>query len=116
LTLPPELVVRGSRKLLRIVFSNTIKNAVEAGARHVYICVEEKEGLAHVTITDDGTGLTEEALRNVGESGGYTTKKYGNGLGVLISRRIIASYGGIYNIGNAKDKGCEVSIEMQYSV
>ena len=112
LTLPPKLIVCGSKKLLRIVFSNIIKNAVEAGARHIYICVEEKGERTCIAVTDDGTGLSEEALMHVGESGGYTTKKYGNGLGVLISRRIIASYGGVYSIGNAKDGGCEVIIEI----
>lgn len=112
LTLPTKLIVRGSRKLLRIVFSNAIKNAMEAGARHVYICVKEKDGCARATVTDDGSGLTEEALRHVGENGGFTTKKYGNGLGVLISRRIISGYGGIYHIGNAEDGGCEVIIEI----
>ena len=112
LSLPQKLIVRGSRKLLRIVFSNAIKNAAEAGARCVYIYADEKDGRARITVTDDGPGLSEEALVHVGESGGYTTKKYGNGLGILISRKIIAGYGGVYSIGNAKNGGCEVIIEI----
>ena len=112
LKLPPQLIVRGNGNLLKIVFSNAIKNATEAGARHIYICAEEKDGRTLITVTDDGTGLTEEALLHVGKSGGYTTKKYGNGLGALISRRIITVYGGGYHIGNAEGGGCVVGIEM----
>ena len=112
LNLPPKLIACGNEKLLRIVFSNAIKNAVEANAHHIYICAEQKNKRTYVTVTDDGTGLTDEVIKNVGESGGYTTKKYGNGLGVLISRRIIAKYGGGYRIGNAEKGGCVVKIDL----
>jgi len=112
LNLPPKLIACGNEKLLRIVFSNTIKNAVEANAHRVYISAEEKNKRTCVTFTDDGIGLTDEVIKHVGESGGFTTKKYGNGLGVLISRRIIAKYGGGYRIGNAEKGGCVVKIEL----
>ena len=110
--LPPKIIVQGNGKLLRIVFSNAIKNAAEAGARHVYIFAKAKDGRIRIIVTDDGPGLTEEALKHAGESGGYTTKTYGNGLGVLISRKIINGCGGTYRIGNVEGGGCEVTIEM----
>ena len=112
LHLPAELYVNGNGRLLRIVFSNIIKNAMEAGAQRVKISAEAKDGLTRVTVTDDGAGLSEEALMHIGISSGYTTKKYGNGLGVLISKRIIAAYGGKYTMENAATGGCVVTIEL----
>lgn len=112
LELEPGLIVHGNEKLLGIVFSNAVKNAIEAGAGRITVRGGATGERVCFTVADNGCGLTAQTLEHLNDGGGYTTKKYGNGLGVLMSRRIINGCGGSYSIGNAEGGGCEVRIEL----
>jgi PAS domain S-box-containing protein len=64
-----------------------------------------------VSIRDNGPGLTAEQARNIFEPF-YTTKTKGTGLGMAITRRIVAAHGGEIGVGPANGQGAEIVIKL----
>ena len=95
--LPP---VWADRIQIQQVVLNLLMNAKEAmdqagtNPREILVMTEqEDEETVKVSFRDRGPGLTSENLENIFEPF-YTTKNAGMGLGLAISRSIIASLGG----------------------
>ncbi|MCL1090279.1 sensor histidine kinase [Shewanella profunda] len=63
-----------------------------------------------LTITDNGTGLTEEASLLM--QAFYSTKSEGLGLGLVICRDIAESHGGTFNLESAIGGGCQAQIAI----
>jgi PAS domain S-box-containing protein len=94
---PPIL---GDRIQLQQVLLNLIMNAIEAmsgvGAGPRALRVSSERGAATevvVAVRDSGPGFAPQALDRLFDAF-YTTKPHGLGLGLAISRRIIAAHGG----------------------
>jgi two-component system sporulation sensor kinase A len=91
------LPVFGEKYQLKQVIINLIKNAMDAlnGWPNGEITVKCKQLPKEtvVTIADNGCGIPKEVLDKIGEPF-YTTKEKGNGLGLLVSYRIIKNHGG----------------------
>lgn len=90
-----SLPLRCADNKLKQVFINILKNAIEASPSGAEIIVElNREGdTGVIRITDTGHGIPAECLNQIG-SPFFTTKSGGNGLGVMISRRIIHNHKG----------------------
>jgi PAS domain S-box-containing protein len=81
---------------LRQVFANLLGNAIDASpaASSVRIRIKKVGDAAQVTIADRGTGIPE-AVRNQIFEPFFTTKQdVGTGLGLWISKEIVANHGG----------------------
>jgi len=96
----PLPLVSGDRIQLQQVMLNLIVNAVEAmsgdgGGRQELLIATEREpaGGVLVAVRDSGPGLEEESLSRLFDAF-YTTKANGIGMGLSISRSIVASHGG----------------------
>ncbi|HKI35471.1 MAG TPA: ATP-binding protein [Gemmataceae bacterium] len=90
--LPP---LCGVRDQLVQVFLNLVFNAVDATAKggRIELCAEGVgDGLA-VTVRDDGAGIDPQHAGRVFQPY-FTTKKNGTGLGLFVSRKLIAAHGG----------------------
>ena len=93
-------LVRGDRIQLQQVILNLIKNAMEAmsgvseGPRELQVSSgkDASTGVL-VAVRDSGPGLAPEALAHLFEPF-YSTKPEGMGMGLAISRSIIAAHGG----------------------
>ena len=94
--LPP---VRGDRVQLQQVLLNLILNAAEAmtatpsGERRLTLSTAREGDGVHVAIEDRGAGIPPGILDRVFEPF-FTTKEHGLGLGLPISRSIVAEHGG----------------------
>jgi two-component system sensor kinase FixL len=96
--LPP---VRANRMHLKKVVLNLLNNAVDAMREAnvlkpsivVTVRTRKDEGLAQVTVQDNGPGITGEDLTRLFEPF-FTTKKKGIGMGLAISRSLIEANGG----------------------
>jgi PAS domain S-box-containing protein len=94
------LIVEGDRVQLQQVALNLILNAIEAmsavatGARDLLISTEQPQpDEVLVAVRDSGPGMDPKDLERIFETF-YTTKSGGVGMGLSISRSIIAAHGG----------------------
>ncbi|MEJ6518942.1 PhnD/SsuA/transferrin family substrate-binding protein [Shewanella bicestrii] len=63
-----------------------------------------------LTVTDNGTGLTEDA--NLLMQAFYSTKSEGLGLGLVICRDIAESHGGRFSLETALGGGCQAQVAL----
>jgi signal transduction histidine kinase len=104
--LAPALpAVRGDRVQLQQVMLNLIMNACEAMAgirteeRKLTVRTLAADGRVYLTVTDHGPGFAPEEHERLFEPY-YTTKPHGLGLGLSISRTIVAAHGGkLWGVG-----------------
>ncbi len=103
---------------LRQVFTNVIKNALEAHNDNPLVSIftryESDEHLQYVEIriSDNGPGIPTNMLDHIFEPY-VTTKVKGSGLGLAIVKKIVEEHGGmIYLENNQQSAGCTVSIRL----
>ncbi|MFC2150975.1 ATP-binding protein [Bacteroidota bacterium] len=92
-----ELYVYADKEQLLIVFSNLIKNGIQAVPRGrdalIKIRVEIVNEKVKISISDNGTGISED-LKDKLFIPNFTTKTSGMGLGLAIVRNIVVSADG----------------------
>lgn len=99
------------------VLINLLKNAIEAKNDKTKLNINikstlmEKEGLVHLTITDDGKGFPSDIIEQVFEPY-VTTKEKSGGLGLAIVQNIIEQHDGQIFASNIKPHGARVTIEL----
>lgn len=88
-----KLMAYISGPLFDWVIENLLKNALDAmdGKGAITVTIQEAEKEILVDVTDTGKGIAARNLQKVFKPG-FTTKKRGWGLGLSLSRRIIAQY------------------------
>jgi PAS domain S-box-containing protein len=96
---------------LKQVFLNFIKNGIEAmpngGDLHVKTFIHDNN--VQISIQDTGVGIPKEKLNKLGEPF-FTTKKNGNGLGLMVSFKIIESHNGKVFVESEPNKGTTFNI------
>jgi signal transduction histidine kinase len=91
---PATVMVEADRDQLFRVLHNLARNAVEAGARNVWIRSREGEGEILVDVADDGPGLAPKARENLFRPFASSTRPGGTGLGLAIAREVMRAHGG----------------------
>jgi signal transduction histidine kinase/DNA-binding response OmpR family regulator len=105
----PEISLNENK--IRQVFSHLIRNSAEAMAQGGLLeidAVEGEDGIT-VTISDTGPGIPEELLQRAMEPF-YTTKPYGNGMGLALVQQIITAHNGIFTIENRHPHGLKATL------
>ena len=111
------LYINGDESKLRRVFTNIIKNAVEAQREitpEITVSLSTDNGFIKITVADNGPGMDEETLRNINDPF-YTTKPGGSGLGLSIVGSIIDQHDGVFDIASKPGEGCTVTIMLPKS-
>lgn len=111
--------IKGFPAELRQVFTNVIKNAVEATSEGGRIAVfsfpsalKEKTGVT-VEVIDDGTGIPKEMISRLFTPFNTSKAESGTGLGLWVSRSIVEKHGGGISIASdatPERHGTKVSI------
>ncbi len=106
-----SVTVAGDSNQLKQVLINLMRNGIEAMPRGGVLRVSlwEDGGRACVQIADQGSGMRPEVLARIGEPF-YTTKEQGTGLGVMVSKRIVADHGGELLMESEEGRGTTVTI------
>lgn len=88
-----ELQAPVSPPLFDWVIENLLKNALDAmeGKGAISVDIMEEKGQIQIDVTDTGKGIAAQNITQVFKPG-FTTKRRGWGLGLSLSRRIIAQY------------------------
>ncbi len=95
------------------VFINMLKNAIDAMPDGGTLTIESKEakGNVEVTISDTGTGMSEETLEKLWTPL-FTTKAKGMGFGLAISKRLIEAHEGNVSARSELEKGTTFTITI----
>ena len=112
--------VRADSVQIQQVILNLLLNARDATenlkGRHPAIHVEAsfEDGLVHVSVRDNGTGITSSNLDAIFEPY-FTTRETGTGLGLAISRTIVETHGGRISAENASPHGSRFTFSLPVS-
>lgn len=115
-SLPPQpLVVQADPVQLSQIFMNVLRNAIQAthgqALRQLHIRVWREADMACISVTDNGPGLSAEALGQVGTAF-FSTKSDGLGVGISIAKSIAHQHGGSLTIGNSPTGGAVVTLQL----
>lgn len=107
--MPHPIWVQADAIELSQVLFNVVRNAMDAlqdaQERRIELTVNELDGEVQLQVYDTGPGLSETSLQQAGEPF-YTTKVSGLGMGLSISRIILAQYGGRLSLDNTERGTC----------
>ncbi|MDA7946120.1 MAG: ATP-binding protein [Hyphomicrobiaceae bacterium] len=92
-----------SSENMMIVLAHLLDNAVQHGAKHVTIMLEEDVSDLTVKVSDDGEGITEHNRSKIFDSF-FTTRREqgGTGMGLGIARTILHAHGGTIALAPAE--------------
>ncbi len=112
-------MICGSRADLQQAYFNIMKNAIEAvrdnpGEKTVELSAAIHNGDAVITVSDNGPGITPEIMASIFKKS-VTTKKDGTGVGMLITRDLLARNDGQIELRNRKEGGLEVITRLPLS-
>lgn len=104
----PRIV--GDPDLIRQALTNLVTNA----ARHagdqarITVSVRPSDDGVLIAVSDDGTGMTPDQTRELFRRGLAGKSETGNGLGMLITRRIVELHGGRCLVDSMVDHGTAI--------
>jgi len=115
---PNALMVKGNFQRLEQIVINVLINACEALTDmsqriSIHTFPDETLSWAFVEISDQGVGISEQALKNLFDPF-FTTKRDsgGTGLGMAVSRGIIEEHGGEINYSSQPGEGTICRIKL----
>lgn len=100
-------------RALEGVFFNVLNNAVEAMPAGGTLTVRTSSNRTHLwsVVRDTGAGMPAETLSRL-STPGFTTKESGSGMGLYLSRQILAEHGGEMTFESREGKGTSVTIRF----
>ncbi len=112
--LPPDLPpLYGVRDQLVQVFLNLVLNAIDATDKdgRVELGVARTAGGVEVEVRDDGSGIRPEDAARLFQPY-FTTKKHGTGLGLFVTRKLVADHGGSVTCESAPGQGTVFRVSL----
>jgi nitrogen fixation/metabolism regulation signal transduction histidine kinase len=119
---PESLTVEVARHQMLSVFTNLLRNALEAfrtlqdevGPFWIAVSVDTDDDRVSILIEDNGIGFGEDDLRQIREfiPGHKTMKHDGSGFGLPTARRYIEGHGGTLEIDSQIQAGTKVRIVL----
>lgn len=106
------LIYADESQIFRILI-NLIKNAVQAGAKHILITAEINEyeqTLVHVW--NDGAPISPESQEQIFIPF-FTTKQEGTGIGLSLSRQIMRAHNGMLDLTRSDEQGTEFTLTFR---
>jgi two-component system sensor histidine kinase PhoQ len=98
---------------LNEILGNLLDNAGKWSAECVELSLEQRNGLAQIVVTDDGSGVSENDQVHLGQRGRRLDEQTpGHGLGLAIVRDIVARYGGHASFSSGSKGGLRVLVEI----
>jgi len=111
-------LVRADAFVLRRIFENLVRNAVESlagvgtAAGLVTVTTERRDGgSVRVTVADSGKGMSKQELERAFDDF-YTTKPGGTGLGLSIVRRLVLDLNGSVKVETQPGQGTKFFVEL----
>ncbi|HEY2903882.1 MAG TPA: CHASE domain-containing protein [Polyangia bacterium] len=113
---PSAIVGRWDRARLDQVLTNLLSNAIKyGGQRPVSLSAESTEGLARVSVRDQGIGIAPESQGRIFQrfERVVSERRYGGfGLGLWITRQIVEAQGGRVTVESMPGQGSTFVVEL----
>ncbi len=110
-----DIYIYADREQISRVFINLLKNAIqsipESKAGKVDVVLDSRDGVAVVSVKDNGKGIPED-IRDKLFQPNFTTKSSGMGLGLSIVSNIIRNAGGRIYYETVPDEGSTFFVEL----
>ncbi|MFJ7975486.1 ATP-binding protein [Peribacillus sp. NPDC096379] len=108
-----EILVNCDENRLKQVLLNFAKNGIEAmpSGGDLYVNALQQGGKVMIHIRDTGVGIPSEKLNKLGEPF-FTTKEQGNGLGLMVSYKIIEGHKGRIEVVSEVNEGSTFIIKL----
>ncbi len=102
----PEDYVLGDQAQLKQVLINLMKNAIDAVPLNgkVDILLSKHDEMIWITVKDNGVGMSYVVLEKIGTPF-FTTKEWGNGVGLSLCYKIVESHGGRIEVDSEEGEG-----------
>jgi two-component system NtrC family sensor kinase len=112
--LPPLFAVRDQ---LVQVFLNLVLNALDATDRdgRIDLQVTRRDGGVEVCVRDSGSGIAPEHASRLFQPY-FTTKKHGTGLGLFVTRQLVADHGGSVTFESRVGEGTTFRVYLPLAV
>ena len=111
-----NLTVRADPQQIEQVLINLLKNAGEAlagrGGQVILRGARDDHGKVLIQVIDNGPGVDAEHLDDIFLQF-FTTKRLGSGVGLSVSRQIMALNKGALTVKTAVGTGCEFSLRFR---
>ncbi|HOJ70401.1 MAG TPA: ATP-binding protein [Syntrophorhabdaceae bacterium] len=104
------------REYMRLCLINLIINAIQAitdDEGTITIEYGRDGDYSYITVSDSGKGIPPSEMDRIFEPY-YSTKKFGVGLGLTITKRFVEEHGGAITIISEEDKGTSITIKVPY--
>lgn len=110
-----QLLLNLDPALIKSALLNLLVNAVQAmpNGGTVGLSVQKQPACALVSISDTGTGISEENLAKL-YSPFFTTKPQGNGLGLAEVQKVVQAHGGTIDVMSTVNKGTTFTIKLPF--
>lgn len=112
---PPGRMILADQRVLQQALLNLLANAVDAleGCRDPWIVLStgEVDGLVHITVADNGRGISPAQIDQLFRPF-CTTKPHGNGLGLVITRELLARMHAGIEVESREGRGTAVTITL----
>lgn len=107
---PSYLTLRADENMLRQVFINLTKNAIEADAKTIGFEYDKKEEV--ILISNDGHVIPNDVAREIFIPF-FTTKQSGSGIGLSLSRQMLLKQGLILSLAEHPKRGFNVTFVLE---
>ncbi|NOT42527.1 MAG: hypothetical protein HOP13_18785 [Alphaproteobacteria bacterium] len=121
----PSVLVTADRQALVQIVVNVVGNALKFSPANSQVSVEfavmRELGLCDVRIVDQGCGIPEKVLQQLGQpfvqaEGTYARREQGTGLGLAICLKLAAQMGARLSIDSVEEKGTTVTLRLPLAV
>ena len=112
-----DIAIGMSSDLFHKLVDELIDNAFKFSKKGTPVVIDSKlaNGNLLISITDQGIGMTQEQIREIGAFMQFQREEFeqqGVGIGLTIAKKIIELHGGNLNIASEKDKGTTIDFML----
>ena len=108
-----DILIYADESQISRILINLIKNAIQAGAHHIYI-IAEIDGNDHtlIHVANDGNPITPESQEQIFIPF-FTTKPNGSGIGLSLSRQIMRAHNGMLELTKSDHESTEFTLTFR---
>jgi PAS domain S-box-containing protein len=116
-----ESTIIGDKKLLRLIFTNLISNAIKYSphATPIDISIDQNDSLVKIKIRDEGIGIPPEEQKNLFEPffrASNSGDVKGTGLGLSLIKKVVEQHNGKISFASTLNKGTEFVVTLPITV